>query len=249
MTQALAVALALSFQQGELGALLEKIEKAEQARRSFTAKVDVEVEEKFEETSVRAEGTVTLKVDEAGRKLAVVLREPRGKSRPVKTLIVDEEVVIHTGCPALATVRDLSKKEQYHPFDLWRRGFPKGVLEDFEVTLEREPEAVPMAVTGMDGKEIEPALAKCPFGRKPGVAKAAAGSVPPAYALTLVPKNVQLREAILSIRVYVNKETHRVDRMSIDTPLRLMNYALRDIEEPPCLDDSLFELEVMGEKK
>lgn len=233
----LLVVAAMAVQESDVAGLLERAETAERSRRTTTARVEAEIAERFEESSIRAAGTLTLKVEGDGtRKLAVVLKE-RGKPRTVKTLVAGDEVVIHTGCPAFGSVWDLTKKEEHHPFDLWRRGLSRALLEDYEIALvQEEPAPVP------EGKAAEPAVVKRPAGA--GRAAAAEGGEGGAHVLSLVPKNEKLREAILSVRVHLNKGTFRIDRMEVETPLRVMSYALEDVTEPECVDESIFELDL-----
>lgn len=186
---------ALLFQ---AGAILEKAEAAAPGERDFTVRVAAEIEDKGDESRVQASGALTFGAAE--RTLLVEWREARPGARVLRT-----------------TLRDGSP---FHPFELWRRGAGRWLLERFEVAPAAGPEELPPGVTGLDGAPLPARRARPPARRKaydraaPEGPEEGTGPV----VLDLVPREESLRRKYLSLQIHLDPVSYRLLLLVVDTP-------------------------------
>lgn len=201
------------LQEDPAGDLLARCEEAERDRSGYSARLSVGIEDKVDESRVSLAGRLVLRVSEGGgRSLQVDLREGHPRTRPVRTVIGEEGA------------------EEFHPFEILRRGAGRWLRERFEVAIGDLPDgALPSFVTGPDGRPLEPRRAG-PTGRRRARHHAAAPEEGPAGGnllfLDLVPREEGLRRRWLRLRVWLDPGSFLVAGLELDLPGRREVYSL-----------------------
>jgi hypothetical protein len=192
-------------------AILEKAEAASREGGDFTVRVTAEIEDKVDESRVSASGTLSFGAAE--RTLLVEWREARPGARVLRTTLRD-------GGP-------------FHPFELWRRGAGRWLLERFEVAPAAGPGELPAGVAGLDGASLPARRARLPARRKAYDRSAPEGTEEGArpVVLDLVPREESLQRKFLSLQLHLDPESYRVLRLVVDTPRQKTTYAPVDGRE------------------
>lgn len=190
-------------------AFLEQAEAAGQKRAAYRAVLRVRTCGEHGDGRVVREGRVTF----TGRSLLVVLGS-------VRTLIRGSAVTV-----TRADGQGEGRVDFFHPFRLWLDGLSRDLLKDFEVRLERAPGkgALPSKLAG-----TAPSRLRLP----PRASKVVQGgrvSSERSVIVTLKPREERLRRRFRALRLAVERDTYRVERIEVQSATFVTAYDIMEM--------------------
>ncbi len=190
-------------------AFLERAEAAGQKRAAYRAVLRVRTCGEHGDGRVVGEGRVTF----TGRSLLVELGS-------VRTLIRGSAVTV-----TRADGQGEGRIGFFHPYRLWHDGLSRDLLKDFEVRLERTPSkgALPSKLAGAVPSRLRlpPRASKVVLGGRVSSERS--------VMVTLRPREERLRKRFRELRLAVERDTYRVERIEVQSATFVTAYDIMEM--------------------